>query len=755
MGRVAHHIEPQGRQDRPCRSIRGEGPDDLRGIINLLHAPPPDDPYYNVWAAFWTGGTPDRAKIVTPGYRPRLLGTSPQEIAWHLYDGYRRILSATRQRLVGTIACLYSGMPHKGPKWQQHWDPMVVVPAQVLADVYHSCLCVAFDRIDPAQLAELARVRIESTHPAEVPLRLAPPYDYVPVARDVALDAQRKPHPLVLRMADGPRPFEHGFSTGSARTCRVSYIVPAQVFERFTGWVGLHPELVGRPKPGKVKVEVLLDGQTVMQTGALGPDSRAQRIDVPIAGGGKLELVSHDPTGSAGAVVWADTVLVRRAKAPVTGKLPDGWKSGPAKPRRESVRLPERPFPAWGPAGRARIAAAALGALPKPDRVHVAEHRSRIVDTVVKPGEEDKRFPRPGTDLTNYKAIAAPLEHYVAGIARALKSRNRREAAELAGVLVSVVADRACPVTCLDGQGGPAYRAFAQLFPAPPGAPFANAASGLAQGLDAVQPDLSGYKPRLLGTSPAEAAFRARQAYVRMVQSSGYGLTALVEARYAKDDARAATMLNEIAAAPARLVADLLHTCVCLAEGRYEPAETRWLETLDLTQACWQRKPGYAGGPYRTQPIVYGFSLKKEGRQKVPLELRLVKDGREQVRTFQRGLGVGGHAKWAFAFTIPPKVFGKLDIHLGMHATLGHVASYGKTQGEMQLQIALGKKLLYDSGVITPKVPGAHAVVDTSAGGRLELRMADRSGHWANYGNQVVYGEPVLVRSPDAPRGLD
>ena len=124
------------------------------------------------------------------------------------------------------------------------------------------------------------------------------------------------------------------------------------------------------------------------------------------------------------------------------------------------------------------------------------------------------------------------------------------------------------------------------------------------------------------------------------------------------------------------------------------------------------------------------------------------------MRTFERGLGVGGHAKWAFAFKIPPEAFGELDIYLGMHATLGNVASYGKKHGCMQLQIKLDDKVLFDSGILTPDVPASHVVADVRAGGILRLCMLDRSGHWANYGNQVVYGEPTLRRAAEAQRGL-
>lgn len=95
-----------------------------------------------------------------------------------------------------------------------------------------------------------------------------------------------------------------------------------------------------------------------------------------------------------------------------------------------------------------------------------------------------------------------------------------------------------------------------------------------------------------------------------------------------------------------------------------------------------------------------------------------------------------------------------MDIHLGMHATLGNVSSYGKKHGCMQLQVELGEIALFDSRILTPDVPASHVVADARAGGVLRLCMFDRSGHWANYGNQVVYGEPTLRRATDAPRGL-
>jgi hypothetical protein len=239
-----------------------------------------------------------------------------------------------------------------------------------------------------------------------------------------------------------------------------------------------------------------------------------------------------------------------------------------------------------------------------------------------------------------------------------------------------------------------------------------------------------------------------------MVQASCYSLAELVRARYTGDAAGDAAILNKMATGPVELVADILYTCLCLANDHYPEEELAWLRTLDLTGAAWHAKPNYAGGPYRTQPIVYGASLRKEGRAKVPLQLRLREGGATTVRTFERGLGVGGHHKWAFTFRLPPGVFESLDIYLGMHATLGNVPSGSQPHGKMQLLLLLDERVLYDSGLITPETLGSHAVVDVRPGGLLQLRMVDRSGDWANYGNQVVYGEPRLIRSPSAPRGL-
>lgn len=729
----------------PIHSL--EGPDDLRGIINLVHAPPPKDPYYNVWAAFWTGGTPDGSKLAMPGYRPRLLGTSPPEIAWRLYDGYRRILTNTRCQLVAAIDAIYTGMDRSSPEWRAIWDPMAVTPSQVLADFYYTCMCVASDRIDPEQLAELQRVRIELTHPIEAPLRLSPPYQYVPVARDVALDRDGTPVPLALRMGDGKvRRFEHGFSTGSATECVVAYQVPPQVFDRFTGWVGLHPDLAPQEQPSRATIEIRFGGKAALETGEFGPNSAAVKIDVPVSSGGPLEFICRDATAS-NVIVWADTALIRKTDAPQGGGLPAGWEKGP----RQSAGVRKNPRSAessgWLTPSLRQIAEAAIKCLPAADTGHFTAERDIAAYT-----QNAKRL---GTNLLDYDSVANRIESLVRRIAQQLKAGERGEVTRSAGELAALVADRTSPVKCLDGRGEQGYRAFAQLFPPPPNAPFATAVAVLAVGMEAIRPDLSDYRPRLMGTSPAEAAFHARQAYVRMVEASCYDLPALVQARYDGAEDRAQTLLNGIAERPARLVADLLHTAICLAEDRYEPAEMEWFATVDLTHAAWSSKPGYAGGPYRTQPTVYGASLQKDGRKEVPLKLRFVENGQDTVRTFERGLGVGGHAKWAFAFKIPPKVFGALDIHLGMHATLGNVASYGKKHGCMQLQIKLDDSVLFDSGTITPDVPASHVVADVRAGGLLQLCMLDRSGHWANYGNQVVYGEPILRRAADAPRGLE
>ena len=577
LGGVSHAIQDAS---SPIHSL--EGPNDLRGIINLLHAPPAEDPYYNVWAAFWQGGCPSPESLITPGYKPRLLGVTPEQIASGLYEGYRDVLFETRRHLIPAINALYRGVPRESPEWQKLWDPMGKVPTRVLADLYHTCLCVAFDRIDPQEVAALKRRCAEAGRTAKAPAR----------------------------------------SSG-------------------------HTE------------------------------------------------------------------------------------------------------PDWARVGRTRLADAVLACLPEQERAQFLPHREELTSATA--GASHPRLP---SSLGDYPSTARELAFYAREMAVELKAGRTAKAAQLAGALIGQVAERALPVKCLDGQGGAAYQAFSQLFPAPPSEPLGSAASVLARGLDRVEPNTAGYSPRLLGTSPAEAAWWGREAYVRLVKGSCYELTDLVSARYAGDDSRAAAILNQTASRIAQFCADVLHTSVCLAEDRFAADELAKLATVDLTRVSWLRKPGYAGGPYRTQPIVYGASLRREGRKKVPLKLRLPEGGAEEVKVFKRGLGVGGHAKWAFALEVPAGVFESLDIYLGMHATLGNVASYGKKHGEMQLQIALGRKVLYDSGVLTPEKLGAHVVVDVRAGGRLELRMADRSGQWANYGNQVVYGEPMLVRSAQAPRGL-
>ncbi|MBT3377522.1 MAG: hypothetical protein HN742_36045 [Lentisphaerae bacterium] len=573
--------------DASCPIHSLEGPFDLRGVINLVHAPPPEDPYFNVWAAFWSGGRPEASSMITQGYEPCLLGETPAEIGAHLYFRYRDILAQTRRQLVEAIDCIYTNEPHDSERWRGVWNRMGLVMPRVIADLYHSCMCIAFDRITAEDRAGLAAVR-----------------------------------------------------------------------------------------------------------------KRAAENDLP-----------------------AQCVL------------PD-WPT------------------AWSPQARRQIAAASLDRLNAAGMAVLERQRQPVLNAAAELDLRDAGLAQPGNVLNDYNTTAAAVQHHVTAIARALRNGDDQAAARAAGVAAAVFAERASPVRCLDGVGGPAYQAFAQLFAPPQELPDKTALDVVARRLDAVSEDTPAYRPRLLGTSPDEAAFHGRNAFVRMAQESGYGLVALVQAHYSGDTQAIAGRVSEYKRRAAEFAADLLYTAACIAQERFIDEDMAGLQTVDLTQVPWLRKPGYAGGPYRSQPIVFGASLQKEGRKKVPLQLRLPIDGGEAVRTFERGIGVGGHAKWSFDLALPPGVFASADMYLGMHATLGNVASYGKEHGAMQLGITVDQAVLFDSGLLTPESLATHAVVDVSAGGRLRLSMADRSGHWANYGNQVVYGEPTLIRSPDAPRGL-
>jgi hypothetical protein len=409
----------------------------------------------------------------------------------------------------------------------------------------------------------------------------------------------------------------------------------------------------------------------------------------------------------------------------------------------------------WG-SGHWKITAAALHALPEWQRAQWRDVEAGLRRSCGYPDKGlsspeakpylvvvKKRlwhyFPRDNRE--DYLVFREGAERYVRLIVGKLREGEHLEAAKFAGAFAHVLEDLSQPQChALEGINGMPWTTLDELFT--PEDQSWNRAPQSIINLDSdprfvVQ--LGNYRPQLLGTHTEEVVFHLYRRSCRLRQLARKALPAMLTRMYAGDTAGAVGAMTPPAVADAKLVADMLSTCMALALGRFEPTEVKALETVDLTTLVPLMAPALISFPYRFSPLAYGCCVNRK-REPVPLRLWL-QEGNEAPREvgFAKGIGTGC---CRFGYELPPGVFREFRCTAGLHAQLGRHPS----GANLRLTVRFGGQAVFQSGVLVAGSPACKVVVPVAAGGALELVSEGRPGLVGNEANHAVWGEPVLVR---------
>jgi hypothetical protein len=266
------------------------------------------------------------------------------------------------------------------------------------------------------------------------------------------------------------------------------------------------------------------------------------------------------------------------------------------------------------------------------------------------------------------------------------------------------------------------------------------ASLALAEAL--VVPVPQGAKPRLLGTSPAEASFHLYTGFCQTVAANRLHVLPILQAIYAGKEKNAQAHWAEVYSNSIRLLADVFHSAVALGSMKTSDSqETKWLEKIPLAQVRPVRRPRHSSSPYRFTPYLDGFCLDQH-RQPIPLALRF-DDGTQ--REYHSGIGMGAHADFFFEYLFPAGVFARLRGALGLHPDLGR-------DGHVEMRWSLNGKVIWQQEFF-----GKHLAepfdLDVSQGGWLVLHGKALTKFWLADENNLVLAEPLLLRSPNAPVG--
>ena len=344
--------------------------------------------------------------------------------------------------------------------------------------------------------------------------------------------------------------------------------------------------------------------------------------------------------------------------------------------------------------------------------------------------------------LVNLHLPASPSENYdllrtfMGKAVTALQTNNVAEAARYAGTLAHMLEDWGCPAHSVPNDN--MFTLFKQFLPPPDAYRYAPLHGPIENGTFSV--DVGDYRPRLLGTSVDEAAFNLLQRSQEATVHARGQVIPIIQALYAGDTNACNAAQQKAALVDAALVSDALYTLVSIGRAHMEPAEAAACQTTDLSafapleapnlylpQAAFFSKP-YWG--HATRGVILNG-----GTHAVPLRLSVTENGKQNVRTFESGIGTGTGR--SLSYLIPADVYQRFTAQVGLHAEMG-------ATGNVIFEVFGNGRSLVRIGPITGGMPAQ--AVDVTLAGVTNLQLSAASAGGDGTGNYAVWAEPRLVK---------
>ena len=338
----------------------------------------------------------------------------------------------------------------------------------------------------------------------------------------------------------------------------------------------------------------------------------------------------------------------------------------------------------------------------------------------------------------HYRHVARGFRHYLDRALEALRNNDLDAGCSYAGCLLHFLQDYGYGAHAVEGPYGTDFFLFQRLFPesesirelpdailnAAPPAPTPTA--------------LAGYRPRLLGADTAEIVFHLYTRHVRVTTAARRLCHQIV--RNALDGRAAANpaLFEKMYTAAIHLCADVLFTLLWNARADVEPDTVDHLNRVLLSDMEPIQRPWLVSMPYRTLALVRDAALDSD-RQRIPLELRLERDG-HPVR-FEHGFGMGCHYETVLAFDVPAGVYETFTCALGLHAAFGQ-------HGDVDAALLQNGTPVFTARFHSD-APGTRIQI-RDPGGRIELRLRASAG-LEEPANNMVWAEPVLARRVTLP----
>ncbi|MEX2577479.1 MAG: NPCBM/NEW2 domain-containing protein [Verrucomicrobiales bacterium] len=250
-----------------------------------------------------------RYEIPDEDYRPRLLGADEREAAARIFHHQRLLERGAASDIVPLVQAVLTDDAEAADRVRAR---AALRNARHVADLVHTVLCLAEDRIEPSEASALAEQPLDAWLPDFEGGRTAHPYYVTPFLVGQAMDAERALHPLAFPGEEPEAEVERGFGMGAPFALSFP-VAPGGLYERFTCRVGLHP---AAGETGEIEFVIEVNGESLHATGPLRAGDPPEAIEVDLPARDFVTLTLRTVAGEGAdplhnLAVWAEPLLHR------------------------------------------------------------------------------------------------------------------------------------------------------------------------------------------------------------------------------------------------------------------------------------------------------------------------------------------------------------------------------------------------------------------------------------------------------------
>lgn len=367
-----------------------------------------------------------------------------------------------------------------------------------------------------------------------------------------------------------------------------------------------------------------------------------------------------------------------------------------------------------------------------PDHVYTDKENAKYAAMDTRPGEVYIRVLHVPEQQPDYLEV---MRYFVGKAVDAVKAGNVGDAARYMGTICHQLEDYGSPSHTMPGDN--MFTLLRQFLP-PSEAMKDQLMHGPIESGE-IKVDIAGYKPALLGTTVDEAAWRLMHRAHEGILNARSTTIPIMQALDAGDQEGVVKNQLKAATKDAKIVADALHTILCLGTQKFEPASQDALKSVAIdafwpveATSLYYPQTQFFSSPYWGHPRT-GVTL-EGGKRSVPLVLQVEEASGVVQRGFTRGISAGMGK--TLTYLLPKDVYARFTVYGGLHSTLG-------AKGRVEFTInGDGKPLA--TAIVNGTGPAKAFDCDLTGISQLQLTLTSRG--LDSKSNYAIWAEPLLLK---------